>query len=458
MTTNAFTSNIQQGGQVASAATAKKTGKRLGTTGLAELFSNISQQVTSATKSNAVSFKKILEPAKAAASGVPVVRVERAQEKKAKTTDSLLCIANYTVSSPAKASEQSSAAKTVLSTNHASATKSTIDPRSPMHGQTLGNNDSGRTLVTDGPKAKTTAIDQKNTKHSKPSIESNAVSDNSSVNSSASKLQTASVQTALSSEAAAVPASENRIKASAAKGTEKGRYQVSEIENNAKNMIDKQVKPAQSRTEIAYHRQTQESAASEVAAPVSSKSDAKATTVSEQFAPPTVSNADVVNANASTMATNAAANAGAHVHEHVASVAVAAFNKIGQKITVNLNPPELGRISIKFEKNGDEVTGRLEIEKTQTKSQIDLNLSQIVQNLQDSGVQVKRLEVVLLEQPLGNQQEFTDHTQPDRNGNHQSGSERSYSDIPSVLSAKDQFSYDYASDSYFSDKSVNILV
>ena len=166
----------------------------------------------------------------------------------------------------------------------------------------------------------------------------------------------------------------------------------------------------------------------------------------------------MVTANASATATIATANAGATVHEQVTSAVAVASYKVGQKIAVNLNPPELGRISIKFEKNGDEVIGRVEVERSQTKSQIDLNLSQIVQNLQDSGVQLKRLEVVLQEQPLGNQQEFAGQTQPDWNGNHHFGSEKNYSDIHSALSANEQFSYTAQSDVHFSDKSVNILV
>jgi flagellar hook-length control protein FliK len=494
MTTNSSALNIRNGGQVALAATAKKAGKRPTMAGLFELVSNISQQVKSAAKSNTVSFKKILEPAQVA-SGTTVATVKPPQEKKIKTTDPLSCVPVCPVSKQThvtktvEVSEQKPEAKTSPVVNHAGRTespsqkskppnpnvRSTVDPRSPIHGQTLGNNDSGRTLITDGPKAKENAPAQKNTpigqppvelntassknaKAARPSIDSNAVGDTASGKSTVSKFQTASVQPAVPPEAATAPASESKAKAPAAKGvaaaTEKVRvhYQAAEIESNSKNITDKHIKPVQSQPEIAHRKQIQESAAAATA-----KIDTKVAAVSEQFSPLSISNTGVVNANASTTAASVTANAGATVHEQVASVAATASYKIGQKITVNLNPPELGRITIQFEKNGDELIGRVEVEKLQTKNQIDLNLSQIVQNLQDSGIHIKHFEVVLQEQPLGDQQEFTGHTQPDWNGKQQFGSEKNYSDIHSVLSVDDHFSYAAQNDAHFSDKSVNIL-
>jgi flagellar hook-length control protein FliK len=127
-------------------------------------------------------------------------------------------------------------------------------------------------------------------------------------------------------------------------------------------------------------------------------------------------------------------------------------------VTVNLNPPELGKISIKFEKNGDEVSGRLEVEKLHTKNQIDLNLSQIIQNLQDSGVQVKRVEVVLQEQPLENQQEFAGQAQPDWGGRRDFESNYGDNGVHATVSDNIQFVQNTVSKEYLSDKSVNILV
>jgi len=68
-----------------------------------------------------------------------------------------------------------------------------------------------------------------------------------------------------------------------------------------------------------------------------------------------------------------------------------------QQITVRLNPPELGKVFIKFQEQDDQIIGLLEVSKTQTRIEIQQALPQIIQNLQDSGIHIKRLEVVLSE-------------------------------------------------------------
>ncbi len=80
-----------------------------------------------------------------------------------------------------------------------------------------------------------------------------------------------------------------------------------------------------------------------------------------------------------------------------------------RQITVRLNPPELGKVFIKFQQQDTELTGLMEVSKTQTRFEIEQTLPQIIRNLADSGIQIKRLEVMLSneEQPgqgtLGNQ-------------------------------------------------------
>jgi flagellar hook-length control protein FliK len=69
-----------------------------------------------------------------------------------------------------------------------------------------------------------------------------------------------------------------------------------------------------------------------------------------------------------------------------------------QQLTIQLNPPELGRVFIKFQEQGDQITGLLEVDKAQTRYEIEHALPQIIRNLADCGVQIKRLEVVLTNQ------------------------------------------------------------
>jgi len=75
---------------------------------------------------------------------------------------------------------------------------------------------------------------------------------------------------------------------------------------------------------------------------------------------------------------------------------------IDRQITIRLNPPELGKVVIKFQQHDSELTGLMEVSKNQTRVQIEQTLPQIMRNLADSGIQIKRLDVMLSnEEPSG---------------------------------------------------------
>jgi len=84
---------------------------------------------------------------------------------------------------------------------------------------------------------------------------------------------------------------------------------------------------------------------------------------------------------------------GQQIQESVRS----SFSQEGQnqQITVKLNPPELGKVLIKFQEQDNQITGLLEVSKTQTRIEIEQAIPQIIRGLQDSGIQIKRLDVVL---------------------------------------------------------------
>ncbi|MBN2314921.1 MAG: flagellar hook-length control protein FliK [Sedimentisphaerales bacterium] len=69
-----------------------------------------------------------------------------------------------------------------------------------------------------------------------------------------------------------------------------------------------------------------------------------------------------------------------------------------QQITVRLNPPELGKVFIKFQEQNSELTGTLEVNKAQTRVEIEQALPQIVRDLANAGIQIRRLDVVLSEE------------------------------------------------------------
>jgi len=94
-----------------------------------------------------------------------------------------------------------------------------------------------------------------------------------------------------------------------------------------------------------------------------------------------------------------------------------------QQITVRLNPPELGKVFIRFQQQNNELTGLLEVSKTQTRFEIEQTLPQIIRNLADCGIHIRRLDVMLSndEQPgqgtFGNQSLQSGGAQQQNSGN-----------------------------------------
>ncbi|MBL7185330.1 MAG: flagellar hook-length control protein FliK [Phycisphaerae bacterium] len=84
-----------------------------------------------------------------------------------------------------------------------------------------------------------------------------------------------------------------------------------------------------------------------------------------------------------------------------------------RQITIQLHPPELGKVSVKFQEQDAQITGTLEVSKAQTRSEIEQALPQIIRNLADSGIEIKRLEVVLSEDEQSRQQAFKDRSLQD---------------------------------------------
>ncbi len=79
-----------------------------------------------------------------------------------------------------------------------------------------------------------------------------------------------------------------------------------------------------------------------------------------------------------------------------------------QQITIRLNPPELGKVSIKIQEQSGQITGLMEVSNTQTRFEIQRMLPEIIQNLQDSGIQIKQINVIPTNQQ--EQQAFKDQS------------------------------------------------
>ncbi len=103
---------------------------------------------------------------------------------------------------------------------------------------------------------------------------------------------------------------------------------------------------------------------------------------------------------ASPESTRPAANADSHpsVAEQIQDSVRTSLSAGSRQIVIQLNPPELGKVSITFREDAHGVTGLLQVDQPQTRRQLQQALPEIIQNLQDSGVGIKRIEVQLADQ------------------------------------------------------------
>jgi flagellar hook-length control protein FliK len=135
-----------------------------------------------------------------------------------------------------------------------------------------------------------------------------------------------------------------------------------------------------------------------------------------------------------------------------------------QQITIRLNPPELGKITIKFHEQQDQLTGLLQVSKTQTKYEVQQALPEIIQNLQNMGIHVKKLEVVMSEPNLTGQQAYNNQLLQDGSAGHQAGTREN---TPGGTTAANEWltkdsgysqTLQSQQDTQITDKSINMLM
>jgi flagellar hook-length control protein FliK len=85
----------------------------------------------------------------------------------------------------------------------------------------------------------------------------------------------------------------------------------------------------------------------------------------------------------------------ADIREQISLAVQGSLKQGQQQITINLNPPELGRVTIKFTESNHELTGLLETENSQTRAEIRQAIPDIIRSLEESGINIKRLDVML---------------------------------------------------------------
>jgi flagellar hook-length control protein FliK len=137
-----------------------------------------------------------------------------------------------------------------------------------------------------------------------------------------------------------------------------------------------------------------------------------------------------------------------------------------QQITVRLNPPELGKVFIKLQERDSELTGVLAVSRTQTRAEIQHALPQIIRNLANCGIHVKRFDVMLSDQGRPGHETFGGQS-PQNNGpyDHGSTNQNAWSDEANFTGLSDGSTnsggYPNATEwqeAFFSDRSINVLI
>lgn len=139
-----------------------------------------------------------------------------------------------------------------------------------------------------------------------------------------------------------------------------------------------------------------------------------------------------------------------------------------KEITIQLNPPELGKVCVKFRERGAEITGTLEVSKAQTRAEIEHALPEMIRGLTDSGIAIKRLEVVLSQNDQPNQQSSKDpllqdgQSQQQNSANpKQSGEQKQSTPTSYRPAARGRYQYQTAAHSHemlVANSTINMLV
>ncbi len=122
-----------------------------------------------------------------------------------------------------------------------------------------------------------------------------------------------------------------------------------------------------------------------------------------------VTDAQPVIASHSTATTNStsAQDTTASLREQICMSVQNSLQQGQRQITINLNPPELGRVSIKFTEQGGQLTGSLEATNPQTRTDIQQAMPEMIRSLEQSGISIKRIDVSLSDISGQSSQDFS---------------------------------------------------
>jgi flagellar hook-length control protein FliK len=87
------------------------------------------------------------------------------------------------------------------------------------------------------------------------------------------------------------------------------------------------------------------------------------------------------------------------VGEQILDSLRASLDRRDNQIVVRLHPPELGTVLVRFREGGEQISGLLEVGRSETRYEIEQVLPAVLRNLHEAGIAIERLEVVVSGQP-----------------------------------------------------------
>jgi flagellar hook-length control protein FliK len=159
----------------------------------------------------------------------------------------------------------------------------------------------------------------------------------------------------------------------------------------------------------------------------------------------------------------------AQISKHISeTISSSTIQQGGEKqITIHLNPPELGSVMIKFSEKNSELTGTLQVSKAETKVEIENALPDIIRSLSESGIQLKRIDVVSTENRFSandsNKEQLTQGDNSGHSGQNDSHNQNAGADdfnksrFQQWFSNTIEYSRGYSAQNQFASSSINML-
>lgn len=84
----------------------------------------------------------------------------------------------------------------------------------------------------------------------------------------------------------------------------------------------------------------------------------------------------------------------ADITRQIQETVTSSYRPGDKQVVIRLDPPELGRVTLRFIEKPEGITGVLQVDQTQTRHEIERALPEIIQTLQNASIQIRKIDVV----------------------------------------------------------------